>query len=46
MQNQYGEHVIKINFPYNLDTLNNIRSLAGRKWHKEKDIGLLFLQNH
>ena len=36
MQNQYGEHVIKINFPYNLDTLNNIRSLAGRKWHKEK----------
>lgn len=33
--NERGERVIKISFPYNLDTIDNIRSLPGRQWHKE-----------
>lgn len=35
-QNEYGERVIRIDFPYDLDTLNNVRSLPGRRWHKEE----------
>jgi len=35
-QNQYGERVIRIEFPYDLDVLNKIRSLPGRVWHKEE----------
>lgn len=31
--NENGERVVKISFPYDLDMLNNIRTLPGRKWH-------------
>jgi SWI/SNF-related matrix-associated actin-dependent regulator of chromatin subfamily A-like protein 1 len=37
VKNQYGEKVIQMKFPYDLNILFNIRSLPGRKWHtKEK----------
>ena len=33
VQNQYGERLIKIVFPYELTLLNKIRSLAGREYN-------------
>jgi len=35
-QNQYGERVIRIDFPYDLDTLSQVRTLTGRLYHKEE----------
>jgi len=37
-KNQYGEKVVLIKFPYDLDMLFNIRSLPGRKWHAEDKV--------
>jgi hypothetical protein len=34
-ENQKGEKVIKITFSYDLDTIDQIRSLPGRKYYKE-----------
>jgi SWI/SNF-related matrix-associated actin-dependent regulator 1 of chromatin subfamily A len=34
-ENDYGEKVIKIAFPYDFDLLAKIRSLPGRKWYPE-----------
>jgi len=36
VKNQYEEKVIQIKFPYDLDVLQNVRSLPGRKWHVEE----------
>ena len=35
-KNQQGEKVIQIEFPYDVETLTNIRTLPGRKWHAEQ----------
>ena len=35
-KNQQGESVIQIEFPYDVETLFNVRSLPGRKWHAEQ----------
>jgi SNF2 family DNA or RNA helicase len=37
-KNQYGEKVVLIKFPYDLDMLFNIRSLPGRRWHAEEKV--------
>ncbi len=34
-KNQYGEHVIKVSFPYNLDLIYKVRAIPGRIYHKE-----------
>lgn len=34
--NQTGEKVLKITFPYNVDTLFQVRSLPGRKYHVDE----------
>jgi SNF2 family DNA or RNA helicase len=34
-QNEYGERVVKISFTYDLDMIEKVRSLDGRKYHKE-----------
>lgn len=34
-KNQYGERVIKICFPYDLNEINRIRDVPGRKYHAE-----------
>ena len=33
--NQFGDRVIKIQFPYDLDLLYKVRTLSGRKYHPE-----------
>jgi len=33
--NQFGDRVIKIQFPYELDLLYKVRTLSGRKYHPE-----------
>lgn len=33
--NSQGERVIKISFPYDLEMINNVRTLPGRQWHKD-----------
>jgi SWI/SNF-related matrix-associated actin-dependent regulator of chromatin subfamily A-like protein 1 len=38
VQNQAGERVIKIAFPYDLDMLTKVRTLAGRKYHPESKV--------
>ena len=35
-ENQYGERVIRIEFPFDEDVLEKVRSIPGRKWHKEE----------
>jgi SWI/SNF-related matrix-associated actin-dependent regulator of chromatin subfamily A-like protein 1 len=36
VKNQYGERMIKMSFPYDIDTLDKVRSLIGRKYHSDK----------
>jgi SWI/SNF-related matrix-associated actin-dependent regulator 1 of chromatin subfamily A len=33
-----GEKIIVIKFPYDIDLLNKVRQLPGRKWHKEQSL--------
>lgn len=35
-ENQQGEKVLRIEFPYDVETLTLIRELPGRKWHAEQ----------
>lgn len=34
-KNRRGDKIIKIEFPFDLDLLEKVRSIPGRKWHKE-----------
>lgn len=36
-KNRRGDKIIKIEFPFDLDLLEKVRSIPGRKWHKELD---------
>ena len=37
-ENQHGDRVIKIQFPYNILDLENVRTLSGRRYHVEQRI--------
>ena len=47
VKNQYGERLIKVTFPYDLDTLYQVRSLIGREYHKNEMIWTapIYLEN-
>ena len=36
VKNRSGEEVIKMVFSFNGNDLNNVRTIEGRKWHKEQ----------
>jgi SWI/SNF-related matrix-associated actin-dependent regulator of chromatin subfamily A-like protein 1 len=38
VKNQYGERMIKMSFPYDIEVLDKVRSLIGRKYHSDKKI--------
>jgi SWI/SNF-related matrix-associated actin-dependent regulator of chromatin subfamily A-like protein 1 len=38
VENQHGDRVVKIEFPYNVTDLNNVRTLSGRRYHAEQKI--------
>jgi intein/homing endonuclease len=37
-ENEHGDRVVKITFPYNTTDLDNVRSLSGRRYHVEQKI--------
>jgi SNF2 family DNA or RNA helicase len=37
-ENEHGDRVVKITFPYNTTNLDNVRSLSGRRYHVEQRI--------
>ena len=34
-ENEHGDRVVKIKFPYNVEDLNNVKTLSGRRFHAD-----------